>query len=217
MPPGLAARAGGSQAAPPTFLEWDEGMVTVGVLALQGDVIEHFRAVAACGAQACEVRTVDELKGVDALIMPGGESTAIGKLMARAGLQEAIRARAAEGLPIYGTCAGQILLAKDVEGGTPQGLHLMDIQVLRNAFGRQRESFEAEIPVPAIGPRPVKGVFIRAPYIGRVGADVEILARYEGKVVMARQGQFLVSSFHPELTDDLRIHQFFLSEFLRSR
>ncbi len=192
-------------------------MVTVGVLALQGDVIEHLRAVGACGAQACEVRTVDELKGVDALIMPGGESTAIGKLMAWAGLHEAIKTRAADGMAIYGTCAGQILLAKDVEGGAPQGLHMMDIQVLRNAFGRQRESFEAEIPVPAIGPKPVKGVFIRAPYIGRVGPDVEILARYEGKIVMARQGRLLTSSFHPELTDDHRIHQFFLSEFVKAR
>ncbi len=192
-------------------------MVTVGVLALQGDVIEHLRAVAACGAQACAVRTVDELKGVDGLIMPGGESTAIGKLMAWAGLHEAIKTRAADGMAIYGTCAGQILLAKDVEGGAPQGLHMMDIQVLRNAFGRQRESFEAEIPVPAIGPKPVKGVFIRAPYIGRVGPDVDILARYEGKVVMARQGCLLTSSFHPELTDDHRIHQFFLSEFVKAR
>ena len=192
-------------------------MVTVGVLALQGDVIEHLRALRACGANACEVRTVGDLKGVDALIMPGGESTAIGKLMAWAGLHEAIKARAADGMAIYGTCAGQILLAKEVEGGAPQGLQMMDIQVLRNAFGRQRESFEAEIPVPAIGPKPVKGVFIRAPYIGRVGPGVEILARYEGKVVMARQGRLLTSSFHPELTDDHRIHQFFLSEFVKPR
>jgi 5'-phosphate synthase pdxT subunit len=192
-------------------------MVTVGVLALQGDVIEHLRALRACGANASEVRTVGDLKGVDALIMPGGESTAIGKLMAWAGLHEAIMARAADGMAIYGTCAGQILLAKEVEGGAPQGLQMMDIQVLRNAFGRQRESFEAEIPVPAIGPKPVKGVFIRAPYIGRVGPGVEILARFEGKIVMARQGRFLTSSFHPELTDDHRIHQFFLSEFVNPR
>jgi 5'-phosphate synthase pdxT subunit len=192
-------------------------MVTIGVLALQGDVIEHLRALRACGAEACEVRAVGDLKGVDALIMPGGESTAIGKLMAWAGLHEAIKARAAEGMAVYGTCAGQILLAKEVEGGAPQGLQMMDIQVLRNAFGRQRESFEAEIPVPAIGPKPVKGVFIRAPYIGRVGPGVEILARFEGKIVMARQGRFLASSFHPELTDDHRIHQFFLSEFVVPR
>jgi 5'-phosphate synthase pdxT subunit len=192
-------------------------MVTVGVLALQGDVIEHLRALRACGANAAEVRTVGDLKGVDALIMPGGESTAIGKLMAWAGLHEAIMARAADGMAIYGTCAGQILLAKEVEGGAPQGLQVMDIQVLRNAFGRQRESFEAEIPVPAIGPKPVKGVFIRAPYIGRVGPGVEILARFEGKIVMARQGRFLTSSFHPELTDDHRIHQFFLSELVVPR
>ncbi len=192
-------------------------MVAVGVLALQGDVIEHLRAVQACGALACEVRTLGDLKGVDALIMPGGESTAIGKLMAWAGLHEAIRARAAEGMPIYGTCAGQILLAREVEGGAPQGLHLMDIQVLRNAFGRQRESFEAEIPVPAIGGKPVRGVFIRAPYIGRVGPGVEVLARFEGKIVMARQGRLLTSSFHPELTDDYRIHQFFLSELVKAR
>lgn len=192
-------------------------MATVGVLALQGDVIEHLRTLQSCGAQAREVRCTDDLKHVDALIIPGGESTAIGKLMARAGLDEAIRSRAAEGMPIYGTCAGQILLAREVEGGAPHGLHLMDIQVLRNAFGRQRESFEAEIPVPAIGGPPVKGVFIRAPYIGRVGPAVEVLARFEDKIVMARQGRLLASSFHPELTDDRRIHEFFLSEFLHAR
>ena len=192
-------------------------MVTVGVLALQGDVIEHLRALRACGADASEVRAAGDLKGVDALIMPGGESTAIGKLMAWAGLHEAIKARAADGMAIYGTCAGQILLANEVEVVAPQGLRMMDIQVLRNAFGRQRESFEAEIPVPAIGTKPVRGVFIRAPYIGRVGSAVEVLARYEGKIVMARQGRLLTSSFHPELTDDYRIHQFFLSELVKAR
>jgi 5'-phosphate synthase pdxT subunit len=192
-------------------------MATVGVLALQGDFIEHVHTLQACGAQACEVRTPDELKDVDALVLPGGESTTIGKLMHRYGLYEPIRARVAEGMPVFGTCAGQILLAKNVEGGAPQGLHLMDIHVLRNAFGRQRESFEAEIPVPAIGPRPVKGVFIRAPYISEVGPGVDILARYEDKIVMVRQGHLLAAAFHPELTDDLRIHQFFLSEFLRAR
>lgn len=192
-------------------------MATIGVLALQGDFIEHIHSVQACGAQACEVRTANELKGVDALIIPGGESTTIGKLMDRYGLHEPIRARVAEGMPVFGTCAGQILLAKDVEGGAPQGLHLMDIQVIRNAFGRQRESFEAEIPVPTIGPQPVKGVFIRSPYIATTGPGVEILARYEDKIVMARQGNLLAASFHPELTDDLRIHKFFLSDFVKAR
>ena len=192
-------------------------MASVGVLALQGDFIEHVHALRACGAQAIEVRTPDKLKGVDALILPGGESTTIGKLMDRYGLHGPICARAAEGMPVFGTCAGQILLAKEVEGGAPQGLHLMDIRVLRNAFGRQRESFEAEIPVPAIGPRPVKGVFIRAPYISTVGPGVEILARYEDKIVMVRQGNLLAASFHPELTDDLRIHRYFLSELVEPR
>ncbi len=192
-------------------------MATIGVLALQGDVIEHIQAVRECGAQACEVRTVGELEGVDALIIPGGESTAIGKLMAKAGLHGPIRDRVAAGMPIFGTCAGQILMAKEVEGGAPLGLHLMDIQVLRNAFGSQRESFEAEIPVPAIGERPAKGVFIRAPYIEKVGHGVEVLARFEGKIVMARQGRLLAAAFHPELTDDRRIHQFFLSEFVKAR
>ncbi len=192
-------------------------MATIGVLALQGDFIEHVHTVRACGAQACEVRTVDELKGVDALIIPGGESTTIGKLMDRAGLHEPIRARVAEGMPVFGTCAGQIILAKHVDGGAPQGLDLMDIRVARNAFGRQRDSFEAEIPVPAIGPAAVKGVFIRAPYITETGPGVEVMARFEGKIVMARQGRLLAASFHPELTDDPRIHQFFFSEFLRGR
>jgi 5'-phosphate synthase pdxT subunit len=192
-------------------------MATIGVLALQGDVIEHLQAVRECGAPAREVRTVGELEAVDALIIPGGESTAIGKLMAKGGLQGPIRDRAAAGMPVFGTCAGQILLAKEVEGGAPLGLHLMDIRVLRNAFGSQRESFEAEIPVPAIGERPAKGVFIRAPYIEKVGDGVEVLARFEGKIVMARQGRLLAAAFHPELTDDRRIHQYFLSEFVQAR
>jgi len=191
-------------------------MATIGVLALQGDVSEHLQAVRECGAQAREVRTVGELEAVDALIIPGGESTAIGKLMAKGGLHDPIRGRAAGGMPIFGTCAGQILLAKEVEGGAPQGLRLMDIRVVRNAFGSQRESFEAEIEAPAIGDRPVKGVFIRAPYILNVGPGVEVLARFEGKIVMARQGRLLAAAFHPELTDDRRIHQFFLSEFMQS-
>jgi 5'-phosphate synthase pdxT subunit len=192
-------------------------MATIGVLALQGDVSEHLQAVRDCGAQAREVRTVGELEAVDALIIPGGESTAIGKLMAKGGLHDPIRERAAGGMPVFGTCAGQILMAKEVEGGAPLGLHLMDIQVLRNAFGSQRESFEAEIPVPAIGERPVKGVFIRAPYIVKVGSGVDVLARFEGKIVMARQGRLLAAAFHPELTADRRIHHFFLSQFLQTR
>lgn len=164
-----------------------------------------------CGARAVAVRKPEDLEGVRGLIIPGGESTTIGKLMARYGLDQRIRELAASGMPIYGTCAGLILLAGHVLSSSQPVLGMMDITVMRNAYGRQVESFEADLRIPAIGEAPFKGVFIRAPRIEATGPEVEALAYLDGKAVLARQGHFLASSFHPELTGDLRIHSYFLS------
>ncbi len=183
----------------------------VGVLALQGDFAEHLAMLARLGVAACEVRKLSDLESVDALIIPGGESTTIGKLMARHELDKAIRTRAEQGMPIYGTCAGMILLAKTIEGSEQLRLGLMDIAVLRNAFGRQIESFEADVPFKPLPERPVRGVFIRAPIVSQVGAGVEVLSEFEGKIVAVQQGNLLATAFHPELTDDARVHRYFLS------
>lgn len=189
---------------------------TIGVLALQGDFREHARAVRECGAEATEVRKAGQLEQADGLIIPGGESTTIGKLMLEYGFDQAIPAFAAAGRPVYGTCAGLILLAREIHGSPPYEaggqfrLGLMDTVARRNAYGRQRESFEAEVPVPALGPEPLRIVFIRAPYIESVGPGVDVLATHAGKIVMARQGNCLASAFHPELTADRRVHRYFL-------
>ncbi|MFN4032900.1 MAG: pyridoxal 5'-phosphate synthase glutaminase subunit PdxT [Fimbriimonadales bacterium] len=183
----------------------------VGVLALQGDFAEHLAMLARLGVEATEVRKLNDLSEVDALIIPGGESTTIGKLMARYGLDEAIRARAALGMPIYGTCAGMILLAKHIEGSDQPRLGLMDITVRRNAFGRQIESFEADVPFLPTPERPVRGVFIRAPIVSQIGDGVDTLSELEGTIVAVQQGKLLATAFHPELTDDTRVHQYFLS------
>ena len=185
--------------------------MTIGVLALQGDFAEHLAMLARIGVGAREVRKAGDLEGVDALIIPGGESTTIGKLMARYGLDEAIRARAKQGMPIYGTCAGLILLAQAIEGSDQPRLGLMDIAVIRNAFGRQIESFEADIPFAPTPDQPVRGVFIRAPIVARVGAGVQTLSVFDGKIVAVQQGNLLATAFHPELTDDTRVHRYFLS------
>ncbi|MFN7017630.1 MAG: pyridoxal 5'-phosphate synthase glutaminase subunit PdxT [Fimbriimonadales bacterium] len=183
----------------------------VGVLALQGDFAEHLAMLARLGVEGREVRKLRDLEGVDALIIPGGESTTIGKLMARYGLDEAIRARARQGMPIYGTCAGMILLAKHIEGSEQPRLGLMDITVRRNAFGRQIESFEADVPFKPTPERPIRGVFIRAPIVSQIGDGVDTLSELEGKIVAVQQGKLLATAFHPELTDDTRVHQHFLS------
>lgn len=185
--------------------------MTIGVLALQGDFAEHMATLTRIGVDAREVRKADDLEGVDALIIPGGESTTIGKLMARYGLDEAIRARAKHGMPIYGTCAGLILLAQAIEGSDQPRLGLMDIAVIRNAFGRQIESFEADIPFAPTPDQPVRGVFIRAPIVSRVGAGVQTLSVFDGKIVAVQQGNLLATAFHPELTDDTRVHRYFLT------
>jgi 5'-phosphate synthase pdxT subunit len=177
----------------------------VGVLALQGDVREHAAAVEAAGGSWAPVRCPADLEGVDALIIPGGESTTIGKLATIYGLVEPLRAAIAGGLPTFGTCAGMILLAAGVTGADQTRLGVLDIIVERNAFGRQNESFEADLAIAGLE-QPFRAVFIRAPWVAKAGGDVEVLATIDDHPVMVRQGNIMASSFHPELTGDARIH-----------
>lgn len=182
----------------------------IGVLALQGAFREHRIMLERCGAEVSEVRSPEQLRGLAGLVIPGGESTTIGKMMVRWGLLEKIREHHAIGMGIYGTCAGMILLAKEIVGSNQPRLGLMDITVKRNAFGRQRESFEADLLVPEFGPEPLRAVFIRAPYVEAAGPDVQILARVNGKIVIARQNLCLVTAFHPELTHSDQVHRYFM-------
>jgi len=184
--------------------------VTIGVLALQGDFSLHAAALARCGAEAVEVRKPEQLAGLDGLIMPGGESTTLLKLMHEWGFVPALQAFHAAGKPIFGTCAGLILLAREVENPRQFSLGFIDVLVERNAYGRQRESFEARGTAVLDGrERPVEMVFIRAPRIRQLGPGVETLARHGDEAVMARQGHVLVATFHPELTDDPTVHAYF--------
>ncbi len=180
-----------------------------GVLAIQGSVTEHVSALKRAGAdEVIEVRTCEDLEQVDCLAMPGGESTTIGKLLKLEGLDKAIKKRARAGMPVYGTCAGAILLAKTISGEQKaDNLGLMDIDVERNSYGRQLDSFETDIEVFG---KLLHAVFIRAPRILSVSDDVEILAKYKSDIIMCRQGSMLVSTFHPELTDDPAVHKYFL-------
>ncbi|MEP6776050.1 MAG: pyridoxal 5'-phosphate synthase glutaminase subunit PdxT [Chloroflexota bacterium] len=189
----------------------------VGVLALQGAFREHIDALRKLGVETVEVRLPEQLEGLDGLIIPGGESTAIGKLAVKYGLHDAIRRYVMAGHAVYGTCAGMIMLSKDVGRDQPL-LALMDIKVERNAFGRQLDSFETDLEIPALGDEPFPGVFIRAPRIESVGDGVEVLAKLEnGTPVAAREGNMIVTAFHPELTDDLRWHRYFLALIEGSR
>ncbi|MDI6689452.1 MAG: pyridoxal 5'-phosphate synthase glutaminase subunit PdxT [Actinomycetota bacterium] len=189
--------------------------MNIGVLALQGAVREHIQMIERCKARGISIKRPHELSLIDALIIPGGESTTIGKLMEKYNFVETIRKLNADGLPVYGTCAGLILLAKKITEGTQPLLKLMDIEVKRNAFGRQRESFEADLDISELGSRSYKGVFIRAPWIESVGQGVTIMAKFDGKIIMARQDKLLVSAFHPELTGDCRIHEYFIEKFVK--
>ena len=185
----------------------------VGVLALQGDVAEHASALADCGAHVVEVRSPGDLAAVDGLVLPGGESTTMSMLLERSGLFEPLAARLGEGMPAFGTCAGMILLATDVLDGRPdqRSFAAVDVGVRRNAFGRQVQSFEASLDVTGLpGPDPFDAVFIRAPAVERVGPAVEVLATVHGRPVLCRQGPVLVAAFHPELSEDLRLHRLFL-------
>ncbi|MFN2389210.1 MAG: pyridoxal 5'-phosphate synthase glutaminase subunit PdxT [Actinomycetota bacterium] len=183
----------------------------IGVLALQGDVREHAAALSEAGATPVEVKHPRDLADVDGLILPGGESTTIGKLLERSGGLGEIRERAAGGMPLYGTCAGLILMARSVIGDhdAPHRLGVLDVVVRRNAYGRQADSFETDVDVEGIG-EPFRAVFIRSPLIEEVGPDVEVLARRQGEPVLVRQGSLLASSFHPEMTRDPRVHRLFV-------
>lgn len=189
--------------------------MNVGVLALQGAFIEHERMLRRLGQEVTQVRLPQHLDTIDRLIIPGGESTTIGKLLVAYGLVEPIRERARREMPIWGTCAGMILLASEITDGRPAGqpaLALMDITARRNAFGRQLDSFEAALEVPEIGAAPFNAVFIRAPLIEQVRGDAEPLAALDdGRIVAVRQGRLLATAFHPELTNDTRFHELFLN------
>lgn len=189
----------------------------IGVLALQGDVREHVRALTESGATARPVRRPHELDAVDALVIPGGESTAMSKLAIEFGMLDPVRKRVADGMPVYGSCAGMIMLATTVLDGRPdqRGFDGIEMTVRRNAFGRQVDSFEGPVEIAGIDGGPFHAVFIRAPWVESVGADVEVLGRVtdgspDGRIVAVRQGPVLATSFHPELTGDLRLHRYFV-------
>jgi 5'-phosphate synthase pdxT subunit len=184
--------------------------IRIGVLAMQGAFIEHCRMMERLGCECRQVRMPGDLEDLDGLIIPGGESTTIGKLMQKYDLFSAIGKKLEENLPVYGTCAGLILLAKDIVGSDQPRLGYMDMKVHRNGYGRQIDSFEIDLHASIFENHPFRAVFIRAPFIEQVDSNVEILAELDGRPVLARQGNMLVSSFHPELTDDPRIHEYFL-------
>lgn len=187
-----------------------DGMsMKIGVLALQGAVAEHIRMIEMAGAEGVVIKRPEQLEEIHGLIIPGGESTTIGKLMRAYGFIEEIRSFAADRKPVFGTCAGMILVAKQIKDQTETHLKLMDIEVSRNAFGRQRESFETDLAVKGLDD-PIRAVFIRAPLINKVGERVEVLSIYKDQIVAAREEHILAASFHPELTDDYRLHKYFI-------
>jgi len=190
--------------------------MNIGVLSLQGDYESHIKMLARCGCKSATVKLPGDINRIDGLIIPGGESLTIGKLMVWVGLDKAIIDAAHNGLPIYGTCAGLILLAKEIEGIDQFRLGLMDIAVKRNAFGRQRESFESNLNIPILGRDPFRGVFIRAPIVTSTKSNVNVLGSFEDKIVLVQQDNILASAFHAELTDDFRMHQYFIC-FVRER
>lgn len=181
----------------------------VGVLALQGDFAEHVAVLDRLKVSAAQVRARQDLVEVDALIIPGGESTTILKLIDRCDLRDLITKRIREGMPVLGTCAGAIVMARECSDGEPP-LGVLDISVTRNAYGRQRESFEADIEVDALGDRPVRAVFIRAPHFHQIGSGIEVLGSWADRPVILRQDRILATAFHPELTDEDRLHAYFL-------
>ncbi|GAA0436894.1 pyridoxal 5'-phosphate synthase glutaminase subunit PdxT [Lentibacillus halophilus] len=191
-------------------------MNVIGVLALQGAVREHIRSIEACGAAAVEIKRVEQLSEIDGLIIPGGESTTMQRLMDSYGFSDAIREFGRQGKPVFGTCAGMILMANAVEGQDSRHLGLMDITVARNAFGRQVASFEATLDITYAGDG-FHAVFIRAPYITEAGHEVEGLADYQKRMVAAKQGHYLCTAFHPELTDDHRFIAYFIEMVEQSK
>ncbi|HUF11497.1 MAG TPA: pyridoxal 5'-phosphate synthase glutaminase subunit PdxT [Longimicrobiales bacterium] len=179
----------------------------IGVLALQGDVVEHERALRRLGVEPVRVKRPDDLEQVDALVLPGGESPAMIRLLRSSGLDRPLRDRLSAGMPVFGTCAGLILLARDSGDPEVTGFGALDLAVERNAYGRQLDSFECALPDHTLGGAPLEAVFIRAPAIRDLGAGVEVLARHEGRPVAVRQGNAIGTAFHPELTDDPRLYQ----------
>lgn len=187
-------------------------MYRIGVLDLQGAVIEHVEKINALeNTKAVRVKTLEELLTVDGIILPGGESTAIGKLLSDLNLREPLRNMIKEGLPVWGTCAGMILLAKKIVGSENNHLGVMDIEVRRNAYGSQIDSFITNEKIPKISDEKIPLIFIRAPYVEKVIGDVEVLLEVENNIVACRQNNMLATSFHPELSDDLTMHRYFLS------
>ena len=182
---------------------------TIGVLALQGDVREHWWSLESLGAACRAVRLPEDLEGLDGLVIPGGESTTMGRLAERFGMLRPLRTALVEGLPTLATCAGMILVASSIVEGDQPLLGVLDVVVRRNAFGRQNESFEMDLDVKGLD-RPFHGVFIRAPWVEKVGGDVEVLAQVGNRPVMVRSGNLMAASFHPELTEDSRIHRLWL-------
>ncbi len=191
--------------------------MVIGVLALQGAVAEHIRILELCGAEVIPIKKPEEIDRIQALVIPGGESTTIGKLMVKYSFAKKIKDAHKQGMPIFGTCAGLVLVAKQLTEGKQPLLGLIDIKVKRNAFGRQRESFEADLGIPELGTDSFPCVFIRSPWIEYTGPKVKVMSRFNNKVVMAREGNVLVSAFHPELTEDLRIHRYFVDMVKKSR
>ncbi|MDQ0233559.1 pyridoxal 5'-phosphate synthase glutaminase subunit PdxT [Metabacillus malikii] len=191
-------------------------MLKIGVLGLQGAVREHIRSIEACGAEGIIIKKTNQLNEIDGLIIPGGESTTMRRLIDKYNFMQPLKEFASSGKPMFGTCAGLILLAKHIVDYNEPHLGLLDVKVERNSFGRQKDSFEAELTITGVGEDFV-GVFIRAPHIVEVGEDVEILSKHNGRIVAARQGQFLGCSFHPELTDDNRMTQLFINMVKESK
>lgn len=181
----------------------------IGVLALQGAIAEHLRMLEKAGVKAVPIKKVSQLETISGLVIPGGESTTIGKLMRQYGFMEPLLDIASKGFPLFGTCAGMIILAKHIAGQSEVHLGLMDIHVQRNAFGRQRESFETNLIMEGIAPD-FRAVFIRAPLILEIGEEAQVLAMHQEQIVAARQGNYLAASFHPELTEDYRLHAYFV-------
>ena len=181
----------------------------IGVLALQGAVREHLLLLDRCGVEAVPVHKLGDLPDLDGLVIPGGESTAIGQLMEECGFLGPLRVLAAHGFTIYGTCAGMIILAERVQGGSVPRLGVMDITVRRNSFGRQRESFEADLNISGLEGKPLRAVFIRAPHVVETGPGTRVLARFGERAVFVQQGNLMATAFHPELTEDARIHALF--------
>lgn len=190
--------------------------VKIGVLAIQGDFLEHEEVLKRLKAEAVAVRLPEDLEDLHGLIIPGGESTTIGRLLHEYKLVEAIKAKGGKGLAIFATCAGMILLAKKADGLPFPPLALLDIEVQRNAYGRQLDSFETDIDVPVLRNGAFHAVFIRAPIIQKVGPQVEVLARLDNKIIAVRQGKIMAAAFHPELTRDLRFHAYFINSLVKS-